>query len=98
MKALILIDVDDDTNFDVARADVLSKTPIGTIQYPNVRLKPIPKKIDINLNKEKAEEVFHKYYWGKDNWGILNFKKTVKYAFISGYKRCIEELILGEEQ
>ena len=44
-----------------------------------------------------SNSIFKKYYWEKDKFGILNFKKSIKYAFISGYKRCIEELILGEE-
>lgn len=61
-------------------------------------LKPLPKKVDINLKEDEVERVFKKHYWEKDEWGILNFKKTLKYAFISGYKRCIKELILGEEQ
>ena len=60
-------------------------------------LKPIPEKINVYFEEDKVERIFKKYYW-EGKFGILNFKKSIKYAFISGYKRCIEELILGEEE
>ena len=60
-------------------------------------LKPLLKKVNVYFKEDEVERVFKKYYWEKDKFGIHNFKKSIEYAFICGYKMCIES-ILGEEE
>lgn len=106
MKAILVIDMPinkcKSCMFDRYGCSCLIKANMTDIEKMNdanfCPLKPMPEKIEINLKEDEVERVFKKYYWEKDKFGILNFKKSIKYAFISGYKRCIEELILGEEK
>lgn len=81
MKAILVIDVNDDTNFDEAKADITMQEDgygllLGNVSkkwYENVLLKPMPKKKD------------------------FTFKPNEDGAFKLGYNKCIDEILGEEE-
>lgn len=80
MKAILVIEVDDNTDFETARATVHmpfhTEVSSTTILYPNVKLKPLPEKrgyVEVNMKEMEL---------------MMNMQ-------VDGWNRCIDE-ILGE--
>lgn len=87
MKAILVIDVNDDINFEEARANITMQQDnwgltLGNARkkwYDNVELKPMPKKKD-------------KYSFNKQD---TDYQRDC--LFRDGYNACIDE-ILGEQE
>lgn len=87
MKAILVIDVNDDINFEEAKANIKMVEDnwgllLGNAKkkwYDNVRLKPIPQEKDDFINEDYTKE------------------EELEYHYNSGWNACIES-ILGEEE
>lgn len=86
MKAILVIDVNDDTDFSLAKADVTMQEDsyglllgnVGKKWHQNISLKPMPKKKELDRTVKYGGMPTH-----------------TMYSIAEGYNACIDE-ILGD--